>query len=78
MAHPQLVNWVKEQQRNGYRVSQLRDFLVKEGYNANLVDESIKAANQRAAFAGKDKLINIAIALCGAFAVICGGLLLYL
>ena len=46
MVNPQIVNWIKQQESQGYSPQQLYDSLIQQGYNPNEVNEAIRIASQ--------------------------------
>jgi len=47
MADQRLINYIKAQEAKGYTEEQLRDFLIKQGYNARDVDEAINSIKSK-------------------------------
>ena len=46
MVNPQIVNWIKQQESQGYSPQQLYNSLIQQGYNPNEVNEAIRIASQ--------------------------------
>ena len=47
MVNKQLVDWIKSEEAQGYSEKQLRDYLLKQGYNSKDVEDAIKSCGQK-------------------------------
>jgi hypothetical protein len=47
MVNKQLADWIKSEEAQGYSEKQLRDYLLKQGYNSKDVDDAIKSFGQK-------------------------------
>ncbi|MFW6450235.1 MAG: DUF4234 domain-containing protein [Nanoarchaeota archaeon] len=48
MLGQQIVNYIQEQEKNGYTAEQIRNVLIQNGYNEQQVDETLNYVHQQA------------------------------
>ena len=59
MADPQLIEWIKAQQAQGFTPDQVRQYMYQMGYQKPLVEEAIAEANQPAKRGGNNKILLV-------------------
>ena len=47
MVNQELINWIKGQQREGHNLKQIADYLIRQGYNQNDVEQAINIASNQ-------------------------------
>jgi len=67
MADQDLVSWLKQQMKAGYKIDYLRDYLIKNGYDPKAVEEAVASIGQEAE---KKSKIGFIVTLIAGFCII--------
>ncbi|MCK5333908.1 MAG: hypothetical protein KAJ24_05310, partial [Candidatus Aenigmarchaeota archaeon] len=72
MVNQQIINWIKQQDSQGYSSQQLYNYLIQQGYNPNEVNEAIRIVSQPTSQVNQLSIIIIGIVVV---TLICGGMI---